>query len=59
MTKRQASKMVAMLKKHQVKIAKERDRVRDTLSEFEEIADNCDEAVEDIERAIEALSRFQ
>lgn len=41
-----------------LRIAKERDRIRDLLDEYESIKDDCDEAIDDIERAVEKLSEL-
>lgn len=40
------------------RIGKERDRIRDMLNDFDELHGHCDEAMDDIERAIESLSRL-
>jgi chromosome segregation ATPase len=40
------------------RISKERDRIRELLSEYEEIAGHCDEAVNDMEHAAETLSQL-
>ena len=41
-----------------LRIAKERDRIRDLLDEYETIKENCDEAIDDIERAVDKLSEL-
>lgn len=51
-------KIVDKLEKHIANIAKERDRLRDEASEFEMIADSCEEAIESIQDAIDKLSEF-
>ncbi len=39
-------------------IAKERDKLRDLISDAQTIADNCDEAIDDLERAADCLSQY-
>lgn len=41
-----------------LRIAKERDRIRDLLDEYATIKENCDEAIDDIERAVDKLSEL-
>jgi len=40
------------------RVAKERDRIDDMISEMEELRDCCDRAWEDLERARDALSEL-
>jgi hypothetical protein len=51
--------MIRKLKSQQARIAKDRDALRELLSEFEVVADDADEAVDSLECAIDALSRMQ
>lgn len=41
-----------------LRIAKERDRIRDLIDEYASIKENCDEAIDDIERAADRLSEL-
>ncbi len=50
---------VKNLRAEQKKIAKSRDYLRELEAEIAQIADDCDEAEENLERAIDALSRLQ
>lgn len=54
--KRTVSALKKQIEASKRRIAKERDLLRDYISEVEEIAENCDEAVDDLERAADALS---
>ena len=38
-------------------IGKERDKLRDLISDYEELADDCDTALEHLEQAVECLSQ--
>jgi hypothetical protein len=40
------------------KIAAERDKLRELVSEIDEIGDHCEEAVHDLERAADTLSQY-
>lgn len=50
--------LLKKLKKSQDVIAKEHDKLRDYVAEFEELADNCDQAIADIDCAIDSLSEL-
>ena len=50
--------MIEKLKQHEKRLATERDDLRNTLSEYEALADNVDTAIEDIEHAIMVLSEL-
>lgn len=50
---------IAILKKEQGKIAASRDRLRDLEDDIQGLRQDCDEAVEDLERVIDSLSRLQ
>ena len=54
-TKKQILRSVRQAK---ARIAEERDNLRDLVSELEAIADDCDDAECDLERAADALSRL-
>ena len=49
--------LVNRLKACMRRIAKERDGMRDLMQDYEDLSDNCDEALDDIQRAIDALSK--
>ena len=40
------------------RLAKERDQIRDLISDMEQISEDCTEALEDFERGADALSRY-
>lgn len=46
------------LEERKVAIANERDKLRELLSDLEQLEDNCDEAIENIDRAIDAISEL-
>jgi ABC-type transporter Mla subunit MlaD len=50
--------ILAQIKQAKARIAKERDKLRDLISDLDQIADDCDEAHYDLERAADALSRL-
>lgn len=56
MTKKQ---VIAALKAEQKKIARIRDTLGELVCEVEDTFDDCDGAVDEIGRAIEALSKLQ
>lgn len=56
--KQEISNLVAKLEVRRKAIGVERDKLRDIISEYEELIDSCDRAEEHIECAVEALSEF-
>lgn len=56
--KKVMAKWKSILEKRQSEVAMLRDRIRDDVSEMESLADCCERAHEDIERAIDALSEL-
>jgi hypothetical protein len=50
------SKLITALKKHQKVISSERDKMRETISEFENLEEVCTRAIDAVEEAIYALS---
>ena len=55
-SKRQITGWIKVLEKRKEAIGKERDKLREFLSEVGELAETCDRAHEEIESAIDALS---
>lgn len=53
------AKLIARLRKHQLVIAKERDALRDTVAEYQDVLDGCARAHDDLDCAIDALSELQ
>lgn len=51
-------KMIKEIMKRAKTVGKERDKIRDIISEWEMLADNCDEAKELLERAADELSQL-
>jgi bacterioferritin (cytochrome b1) len=56
-SKKQKDTFIKKLKGHVEVIAKNRDAIRDLISEFEEICENCDEAIDELESALDTLSQ--
>ena len=50
--------LIKRLKSMQDRIAKDRDKLQDLVSEGEMLIENCDEATDNLERAINALSEL-
>jgi hypothetical protein len=50
---------IKTLERERAKIAASRDRLRDIEGDIQGLRQDCDEAVDDLERAIDALSRLQ
>lgn len=50
---------IKVLKRERLKVAASRDRLRDIEDDIQGLRQDCDEAVDDLERAIDALSRLQ
>jgi hypothetical protein len=55
-SKRQIAGWIKTLEKRKEAIGKERDKLRDFISEVEELAETCDRAHEDLTSAIDSLS---
>jgi len=49
---------IVKLEASKKKLAKERDALRDLISEYEDIAESADSAIQDIENAIDTLSQY-
>ncbi|MFA5340279.1 MAG: hypothetical protein WC332_00740 [Clostridia bacterium] len=58
MDKKQLKNLVKQIEKHKNNIAKERDALNDLISEFEDIAYNCDSAGHSLQEAIDELSQY-
>jgi predicted nucleic acid-binding Zn-ribbon protein len=58
LNKRQIKSLANRIEKAKMNIAKQRDILRDLLSEVDEIREHCDEAYDDLDRAIDGLSRL-
>ncbi|MNK14336.1 hypothetical protein D3C87_324470 [compost metagenome] len=58
MNKREVKSIVTRLQKAQQKIADQRDILRDLLDEVNAIKEHCEEAYDDLDRAVDGLSRF-
>lgn len=50
--------MLAEIKERAKAIGKERDKLRALISEWEGLADNCDTAIEHLDRAADELSQL-
>jgi hypothetical protein len=58
MDKKKLAKMIKDINKIKTNIAKERDRLRDIISENEDICDSADEGLRELQSAIDTLSQF-
>lgn len=58
MTKREIKALANKIDKCKIAIAKQRDSLRELLYEVDEIREHCDEAYDDLDRAIDGLSRL-
>jgi ABC-type transporter Mla subunit MlaD len=58
MDKRTIKKLLKQAEATKARIAKERDRLRDITDELASICDDCDEAVDNMVNAADALSRL-
>ena len=58
LTKRKIAALDKALAARQAEVAKARDKLDDTISEWEELRENCIEAHDDLQRARDALSRL-
>lgn len=59
MTKNQLGKFIKKLKGSQQVIAKERDKLRAFADDADDLANDCDEAWESLQHAIDRLSELQ
>lgn len=50
--------LVEKLNRHKAIIAAERDKLQETLAEFEGIIESCERADESLEEAVDALSEY-
>lgn len=51
-------KQVALIDAHIKRIGRERDKLDETITHLQDILNDCDEALEDLQRARDALSRW-
>ena len=51
-------RMITMLEKRKISIGKERDKLREFISDYEELAEHCDQAYDAIQSAIYSLSQL-
>ena len=58
MTDKQLKKCISLLEQRKNNIAKERDKLREILAEYEEMIDCSERAIENLDGAIEALSEL-
>lgn len=56
--KRTVKTLEAQIAKCKANISKERDKLRELVSEVTSIAETCDEALDGLERAADALSQY-
>lgn len=58
MTAKFINKTIKRLEKEKANLAKNRDSIREFLGELEELDENCSQAIEDIECAVDKLSEL-
>lgn len=58
LNKREIKSLAYRIEKAKMNIAKQRDILRELLWEVEEIREHCDEAYDDLDRAVDGLSRL-
>lgn len=51
-------KVIRGIRAEKRKISQARDKLRASISEVEDICDDCDDAVEDLDRALDTLSKY-
>lgn len=49
--------LIKQLNASMKRIGKERDILRNLIEDYEDLSDNCDEALDDLQRAVDALSK--
>lgn len=57
MTKRETNSLIKKINSSKEKLSAERDKLRDLILELESLADDCDEALEALNNAANALSQ--
>jgi hypothetical protein len=58
MNKKTAVSLTKAIEKSNARIAKERDKLRELISDAESLYDACDRAVDSLESAADALSEY-
>jgi len=58
MTKREMQSAVSKIAKMEKALAKTRDELDEHIMYFQQLYESCDEAIDDLQRARDALSRF-
>lgn len=56
--KKTVASLLVQVKASKARISKERDKLRDLIDEMESIEDDCNEAIDDLERAADTLSQL-
>lgn len=56
--KKTVASLLVQVKASKARISKERDKLRDLIDELESIAEDCDAAIDDLERAADAMSEL-
>jgi prefoldin subunit 5 len=55
---RKLTKALAKVEKHKATIAKSRDALREAISEIEAISESIDEGLEELQRGVDAISKY-
>jgi hypothetical protein len=58
LTPKQIAVIVRKIERHKIAIGKHRDALRAIYEDVEEIAEECDGAADNLEQAIESLSKY-
>ena len=58
MTKRQMASLIRKLEKERDTIGKSRDKLREIIGEYENLAETAEQAYDDIENVIQTLSQY-
>ncbi len=58
MNRTDMTRIRSLLKARQREVGKVRDKLRNDISEFEDLADTCERAYDDIQCALDALSEL-
>lgn len=58
MTPKQVASMVKKIERHKAALAKHRDALRDIIEDVDAICDEASDATDNLERAVESLSKY-
>lgn len=58
LTPKQIAVIVRKIERHKIAIGKHRDALREIIEDVEAVSEECDGATDNLEQAVEALSRY-